>query len=318
MDNSLFKFIGRYKADGDCLYFYNGGSGLSFKMKGKHFDIDIRFIDGEGYYYFILDKDYKNKVKISSKVNSIPFFDDGEHEIDIIKANEANDNTMVIRDIYIKGELLPYTNYPKKRACVYGDSTIAGFGILAHSGNASIHSSDSVEDFCFQALYELDFDMDIMSASGYGLVFSAYTYPMDIGIIDFYNKVKVHSDIAWEGSKNDLLIVSLGTNDNAFISENPENRQTLIDIFKVKYRQLIDSEVNKNPDIKILMVYGTLKEENAYPLIEETYQYLKPVYKNLYIHKFDGDNTAISNHAFVDAHKRMAEELKNVIKEIIQ
>ena len=84
-----------------------------------------------------------------------------------------------------------------------------------------------------------------------------------------------------------------------------------------KYKKLIDSEVNKNPGIKILMVYGTLLETSAYYLYEETYEYLKPFYKNLLIHKFNGDNTAISNHAFVDAHKQMAEELKKVIKEIL-
>ena len=66
------------------------------------------------------------------------------------------------------------------------------------------------------------------------------------------------------------------------------------------------------------MVYGTLKEETAYYLYEKAYEYLKPIYKNLYIHKFDGDNTAISNHAYVAAHETMSEELKNVIKTIIQ
>ena len=64
------------------------------------------------------------------------------------------------------------------------------------------------------------------------------------------------------------------------------------------------------------MVYGTLKEETAYYLNEEVYKELKPLYKNLYIHKFNGDNTAISHHAYVDQHDLMAEELKQVIKSI--
>ena len=207
---------------------------------------------------------------------------------------------------------------PKKKVVVYGDSTIAGFGILAHSGDASIDNCDSVEDFCFQALYELNYDFDIVSASGHGLAFSPYTYPMDAGIIDYYDKLKVHSVKPWNGTKNDLLIISLGTNDNAFIQEHIEKKDELVGLFKINYKKLIDSEVSKNPDIKILMIYGTLTEVSAYPLIEETYQYLKPLYNNLYIHRFNGDCSAISNHAFVDVHKAMAEELKNIIKNDIK
>ena len=77
-------------------------------------------------------------------------------------------------------------------------------------------------------------------------------------------------------------------------------------------------EIKLNPNLKILLVYGTLKEEVAYYLYEKAYEQLKPIYKNLYIHKFNGNNTAISNHAYVTAHEKMSEELKNVIKTILQ
>ena len=65
------------------------------------------------------------------------------------------------------------------------------------------------------------------------------------------------------------------------------------------------------------MVYGTLKEEDAYYLSEETYKCLKPFYKNLFVHKFNGDNSGISNHAYVTAHDKMAAELKEVIKSLL-
>ena len=319
MKLSKISFNGRYSISDDNVYIYNGGSGFSFLMKGKGFEIDLRSIGGDGYYYIIIDKDYSKKTKVLAKDKyRYSFNNDDLHRIDVFKANEANDNTLILIDLNVEGELLDFSKEPQKRAVVYGDSTLAGFGILAKSGEASIHNSDAVEDFCFQALYELGLDADILSASGYGLVFSPYTRPNNIGIIDFFDKLKVHSDVSWNNNrKNDLLIISLGTNDNAYIQENSQNREKLIKKFKEKYQQLIDSEIKKNPNLKVLMVYGTLNEENAYYLIEETYQYLRPLYKNLYIHKFNGDNSAISNHAFVDTHKRMAEELKEVLKSIL-
>ena len=319
VDLTKIKINGRYSVINDRLFIYNGGSSFSFKMQGSGFTLKLKSIPVDGYIYIIIDRNYidKTKLLITDNINCL-FNDDEPHLVDVVKANEANDNALEVMDLIVDGELLDYDFQYKNKVVVYGDSTVAGFGILSHNGPASIHNCDAVEDLFFQALYELNMNADIFSASGYGLAFSAYTCPKNIGVIDFFNKVKVHSDISWNpNNKNDLLIISLGCNDNSYIQENLRNKDQLIDEFKTKYKKLIDSEVSKNPDIRILMVYGTLTEVSAYYLYEETYEHLKPFYKNLFIHKFNGDNTAISNHAFVDAHKQMAEELKKVIKEIL-
>lgn len=319
VDLTKIKINGRYSLADRHLSIYNGGSGFSFKMQGNGFTLKLKSIPVDGYIYIIIDRNYTDKTKLLISDNiSCLFNDDESHLVDIVKANEANDNALEVVDLIVDGELLDYDFQYKNKVIVYGDSTVAGFGILSHDDVASIHNCDAVEDLFFQALYELNMNADIFSASGYGLAFSAYTCPKNIGVIDFFNKVKVHSDISWNpDNKNDLLIISLGCNDNSYIQENLRNKEQLVEVFETKYKKLIDSEVNKNPGIKILMVYGTLLETSAYYLYEETYEYLKPFYKNLLIHKFNGDNTAISNHAFVDAHKQMAEELKKVIKEIL-
>ena len=313
------KLSGRYSIKDGNYIFYNGGSSLSFKMKGSGFSLGINFKPIEGYIYIIIDKDYTNKVKflVKNPIFSYEFKDNKVHYVDIIKANEANDNAMEISSLDINGELLDYDFSHKLNVKVYGDSTIAGYGILAKSGDANIHTNDSVRDFCFHALYELNANIDIVSASGWGLVFSDYTDPKEMGIINFKDKLSVWSKEDYkENNKTDLLIISLGTNDYSYIKlEDSVNR---IKRFINSYKELIDSEINKNKDLKILMVYGTLKEEEVYPLIVATYEYLKPFYKNLFIHKFDGDNSGISNHAYVDKHEEMAKELKQVILDIIQ
>ena len=312
---------GRYLFKDNLLYLYNGGSTLSFKMNGDSFSVYLKHIPSPGYFYLIIDRDYSNKIKILNESGFYQYFfkEKSTHYIDIIKANEANDNALVIKDIVVNGELCKYDHVFYKKVKVYGDSTVAGFGILSHNEDSSIHNCDSVKDFVFKALYELDMETDIFSASGWGLTFSSYTNPKNIGIIDFINKVKINSDADNKDVlKEDILIVSLGCNDNSYISENDSLRETRINYFIKQYQALIDYELRNNKDLKVLMIYGTLKEENAYYLYEETYDYLKPLYKNLYIHKFNGDNTAISNHAYVTAHERMSEELKAVIKEILK
>ena len=315
------KINGRYYIKDNELYLFNSGSGISFKAKGTSFTISLSSKIQPCYYYLIVDRDYKNKTKLrvfENDKHQCVFNDDQPHIIDIVKANEAKDNILIIKDLEIAGDLLEYDHKYDKKTIVYGDSTIAGYGILSHD-ETSIHTSDGVRDFAYHALYELNYEMNIMCASGYVLSFSAYNNPQTIGIYDYKDKAAVNSDISYEKqNRYDILIISLGCNDASYISEQPNKAKELTKMFIEKYKSLIDSEIKRNKDIKILMIYGTLKEEQAYSLVEETYDALKPLYKNLYIHKFNGDNTGAANHAYITAHERMAEELKTVLKELLK
>ena len=313
------KIQGRYLLD-NHYYLFNGGSSFSLKAKASSVTVNIKSTPKDGYFYIIVDRDYLNKKKVftSECPYKYPLKDNKEHYIDIVKANEANDNVLKILDLSIDGELLDYDYNYSYRVKVIGDSTIAGYGILAHNGTGNIEVSDSVQDFCYHALYENNADVDVFSDSGWGLAFSIYTCPQRVGIIDYIDKVATNKNNDWiDNSKYDLLIVSVGTNDNSFIQLNPALKQERLKEYIAKYKQLLDKEIAINPNIKILMVYGTLNEVDAYYVSEETYKCLKPLYKNLYIHKFKGDNSAISNHAYVSAHEKMAEELKGVLKELL-
>ena len=319
VDFTKIKLNGRYLYKDGFYYIFHGGSGFSFKMKGKSFSIRFDSNPIESYFYVIVDRDFNNKKKyLTSNNNIIINLDNNAHIIDIVKANEANDVVLKLLDLNIDGELLDYDHHYSCRVKVIGDSTIAGFGILEKNGEASIHNSDAVRDFCYHALYEINADVDVFSASGWGLAFSNYTCPQQVGIIDYIDKVATNKNDEWiDNSKYDLLILSMGTNDNSFIQENPDLKETRIKEYISKFKALIDKEIAINKDIKILMIYGTLKEDDSYYLSEETYKCLKPQYSNLFIQKFNGDNSAISNHAYITAHDKMAEELKAVIKSII-
>ena len=63
MDLNNIKLLGRYHFD-KHYYFYNGGSGFSFKVKGSGFAINLKSTPVEGYFYIILDHDYSNKIKV--------------------------------------------------------------------------------------------------------------------------------------------------------------------------------------------------------------------------------------------------------------
>lgn len=321
IDFNKIKINGRYINKDGFYYIFNGGSGFSFKMKGKSFSFCFDSNPRDSYFYIIIDRDFSNKQKLKTSKEKvvINLTDDKPHYIDIVKANEAIDVVIKLLDLSIDGELLDYDHNYSLRVRVIGDSTIAGYGILKHSGEGNIDNSDSVLDFCYQALYEINADVDVFSASGWGLAFSIYTCPQRMGIMDYIDKTAIGKNDAWiDDAKYDLLIVSVGTNDNSYIQSNPDLKDSRIKEYIFKYKALIDKNIAQNKDIKILMVYGTLNEEDAYYLSEETYKCLKPLYNNLFIHKFNGDNSGVSHHAYVTAHEKMAEELKTVITDIFK
>ena len=312
---------GRYKTINGFLQFFNVGSGVSLCVQGKSITFDIKPIVQSCFVYVIKDFDFSQKVKyfIDEDIDlTIPLGDDKPHYIDLVKADEATANSLVIRDIKINGKILKYAEKPKKFVKVYGDSTIAGYGILAHDGEAGIDTNDGVEDFCFRALFDLKYDFDLFAASGWGLTFSSYTNPKEIGIEKYRENLCVNSNEKWTSKRPDLLIISLGTNDFAYIEENTQQKADLTQKFIDSYANLIKKERKNFPELPVLMVYGTLKEENVYPLIENTYEELSKKIANIYIVKLPGDNSALSNHSYVSYHKKMADILKEKILSIIQ
>lgn len=311
---------GRYKFDKNGLKFFNPGSGISFGAKARHIFVNVMSEKKPAFVYLIKDFNYEKKEKIlvaDTRKIDIFFDDDKVHFVDLVKANEAADNFIIIGPVFSNGYLIDIDEKDKKFVQVYGDSSIAGYGILSHDGIADFDTNDGVENFCFRALYSLGFDYDIFAASGWGITFSAYTDPKTVGIEKFQDKITINSKEKWNGKTPDFLIISLGTNDMSFILENPQNSQELMEKFIKSYENLIKKEREKNPQIPVLMVYGSLKEEFVYNLIEKTYQEVSKKLGNIHIIKLDGDNSAISFHSYVSYHKEMAEDLKKKIVQIL-
>ena len=277
-------------------------------------------IPSSGYITVIKNKNFDKKEKIfikNSKTISLSLNENSYELIDIIKVNESTKNTLIIEKIECDGTFGKINQNNEKYVKVYGDSSIAGFGILSHDGEENIHNSDGLENFCFRTLYDLGFDYDIFCASGWGLTFSEYTNPKEVGIEKFKDKICVNSNEKWDRKKCDLLIISLGTNDQSFIDANPTKKDKNISKFITSYKKIIEDEKKLNNDLPVLMIYGSLKEENVYPLIEKTYEEISKILSNICLVKLDGDNSAISNHSFVEFHPKMSSQLTNKIKDIL-
>lgn len=313
---------GRCLIKDQSIYLFNTGSYVRLYFKGKKLTYFLSAKNNENYIYIIIDKKYSHKTKyfVGSKQEiSIDFEDKKEHVVDFIKSSEATNGYLKLTDISFDGEI----DYPLESSDinirVYGDSTVAGYGILGKMGEEpSIKMCDGVEDFCFRALYKLDAHFDIFCASGWGSLFSKWTNPKTIGIshrIKYFSPVdliKIKSE-----EKYNLLVISLGTNDVSYINENLKNKEKLIGKFSSSLEKIILFERKKNKNLPVLFVYGTLNEEDCFEIVEKGFEMIKNKYINIYIHKFLGDSSAIEHHAFVSYHDKMSEEFLSQIKTIL-
>lgn len=317
--NSLI-INGRYFLKDNSLFFFNVGSGVSFKTNSKEIEFDLSIHDSVGYIYIIVDRDYneKTKTKIKDSQKIIFKLDGKKHTVDVVKANESSQNTLELKGIKIDGEFLMNIPAHKHFVKVYGDSSVNGFGILSRSGEANADNCDGVLNYVFSTLYNLNCKIDILASSGWGLTFSKWTDPQTLGIEKFVDNVAVNDLHRWDNKeKEDLLIISLGTNDHSYV-EISKDREAAIRKYIGAYENLIENERKRNPDLPILMLYGSLKEESVFDMQERTFDYLKKKYKNLHILKIAGDNSAISNHSYITQHPKMSEQLKQKIYEILQ
>ena len=72
------KIIGRYSINNNHYIFYNGGSGLSFKMKGASFKVDLANIGDLGSFRVFVDKNFD----CFEKKYLYTFLEDGDVPID--------------------------------------------------------------------------------------------------------------------------------------------------------------------------------------------------------------------------------------------
>ena len=311
---------GRYKKEGKNILFFNTGSGVSLLAKGSNIVFELGSINKPCFVYIFKNFDFNQKEKYLINNEGrvvIKLEEDRITHIDLIKSNEAIDNTLVLKNTIIDGKILKYTEKPNKFVKVYGDSSVAGYGILKHQGKPDYDTSDGVEDFCFRALYSLKVDYDIFSGSGWGVTFSPYTDPMEVGIEQYQDCLCVKNNEKWTDKRAaDLLLLSLGTNDFSYINQSASGKDKLEKHFIESYRKFIEKERKINKDIPVLMVYGSLKEESVYPLIEKTYNELSKIFDKLYIVKLPGNNDGIDFHCYVSHHKEIAEVLTKKIMSI--
>lgn len=318
---------GRFFNSENGLYLFNTASGIEFNFTGKNVFIKMDVISNqqsEAWVKAIIDNDYDSSVDLKVGMNqefTIFKSDDNEiHNIKILKASEAIESFVIIKDLKLTGTYLEKPKY-EKEIFAFGDSTVSAFGNLGTVTSVkTLFDTDGLNGFAYLTAKAFNASLNSLNASGWGLCFSPWTTPKRRPLLGIYDKLGPFEDKIFSFNNHNPLaiIISLGTNDSFYFSlgEDKKPKEELIEEFMNDYHVFLTKLKNIFPNSPIFMVYGLMREQHNYDVMHNIYLNNKDEF-NLYECKLEGDGLGVSGHPSIQSHKKNSEVLIKMIKETI-
>lgn len=291
----------RQTEDGQTLE--HPGSGLTFRFYGSgtvQAELWIDFLENTNHTFFTVLVDgqrvgdargsslevmklYDHRSYSLTLAENLP---EGEHEISLFRQNEAGWARITAHSITCNGSLLPP---PTKRARIefIGDSITAGYGIYTDATSyplADPYYGDATNGYAFETSRALNLQLSLLAASGYGLVagwgtnnLMPQTYPFINWFLDPSSAGLYSFD-----PPADFVCINLGTNDWNVIGSTEFSQSSQAPSFYngvIQFTQLIRE---KNPDARILWIYGMMGDTPFNAQIRQAVQDLGGEAKGIY------------------------------------
>ncbi|MFD1630490.1 SGNH/GDSL hydrolase family protein [Pseudopedobacter beijingensis] len=323
-DNSKIQYEGRVEIKpNDAAYLYWTGTAVRLRFNGTGISVSMQdFSTGnDNYFYVIVDKQIKGKIKIEKDLRSytlIQNLPEDNHEVELFKITHMHPgykrsySKLYDFELLGKGEILDPPAPKKRKIEFYGNSITCGLANEDDSGadrNASIYENNYLT---YGAITARHFDAQYycIARSGIGLMASTsnLTMPQMYNLLNpFDTKSK------WDFTKYtpDIVVVNLLQNDasllvNPVTGEVVENYQDFIRKIRTVY-----------PQAHIICALGNMGAVN----IPKWPQIIKDAVEGLndnkvYTHFFTYRGK--SGHPSVAEHEDMANSLINFIESNIE
>lgn len=331
---SCSKLIGRAYKDANDVVLAMSGSGVEY---GAYVQGDIKVklnntvhkSNITHYLGVMIDGDYQNRklIEISSGDNEITVATDlqaGEHTIMLWHPNEYNYSTYRIKSLTFTGKQSKAPEKKKYTIDFYGDSITVGQGNvpLGEDGSYTSYTSDALDSYAGVVGRELDADINICAASGYGIAygFNENTNPAGAIISKIYDYASPKDNLLWDYSaySPDLAVVSLGQNDLTHKANvgDVDYQQEL----KNKIKDLIEKIRARDKSIPIVWIGGLMNTNGSFSndfinIRASLSQVVKENdYDNIYFKIIPGDSKGGNYHPSAVAHETIGKALANYIE----
>lgn len=316
------KLCGRNYLEGGFAAFSNTFAGIAFSFQGTELSVDFAstnykqneetyaavFIDDEKPVVLKVDKQGYQKITGHLK-NGV------KHKAKIVKRSESNTGALIIRKVKTSEDGIFYQvekSECKRRILFIGDSITCGFGNLYAGGETEnwAQYEDGTNTYATMLAHYFQAELEIVCISGIGIGNSRNSpYPIQ----PFYNKQDNRSNNPHNPRSfiPDVVVIGLGTNDDMQKATPDEIRQGL--------RSLIADIRSDYPDSKIIWTYGVMSRDNMDTIRSEIDHIIYEGDKQLVFIPLDqlrDDEKphGLYDHPGIKTHRRMADDLKPVIK----
>ena len=182
----------------------------------------------------------------------------GNHTFEVYRQTEHRGAEVGISSIALNGSFNEKPEDNRLYIEFIGDSISTGYGALGVAGDASADSplwQDATVAYPFLTAKALGADFSDVAYSGLGC---KYGYSGSLSMQTVYQAQRYQFDQAtkYDFTKRqpDVVVIALGTNDIA--------NQTDAALRKAGYQEMLDLVRAKNPDAKIVWIYGMMKDDD--------------------------------------------------------
>lgn len=282
------KLTGRTYDDGKVTWLVQSGSAAEFDLTASEASLTLAGDDSikadEKYrsrYAVFVDDTLIEDSLMSTEERKITLIKSDTQKtvrVKIIHLSEANNGAIGIKEINTTSSArTPLIPLPKKDLSIefIGDSITCAYGVEGKSSSDPFMTSTEnfMKSYAYLAAQKLGADYSAVSYSGHGII-SGYSSSgekeAESLVPDYYTDIAKLPAYAkpwdFENHHNDVVVINLGTNDNTYVSKDPETRS---EEFTKGYLDFLKVVREKNPDAYIICTLGTMGCTELYPSVEE-------------------------------------------------
>ncbi|MBQ3088840.1 MAG: DUF4886 domain-containing protein [Clostridia bacterium] len=272
---SKLKLNNRATFDGDALRMEWSASGFTVQgqFSGDFILNDVKTIDPETgntepvLFYAVLDGglEYAVQLRTDGKGESVVALEGikpGFHTVQILKASEAKAVAMTIGGITYNGSLFSAPAEKELKMEFIGDSISSAMGLYTKEAEPDwLLRTDITKGYAIKVADYFNADFNIVSCSN-GSVCTEAPYMYD----EYQNLYYGNTDVKYDfesRTEPDVVVIALGANDTPAYMAKDENGKTIpaenIDVLKQGITDMLTMVRSKNPNAKIVWVYGMME-----------------------------------------------------------
>lgn len=271
-------WFGRVEHKVDGTHLYHSASGFECHFQGTSISVtgstSLCFPNQAGYFHFEIDG-IARIISFLEGVHTQTFtVNPGLHHFKMLKRNEAMDVHYVVRKLDVDGKLLPTPETPKKLLQVVGASNTTGYGCLGSLAEPkTTQNSNALDAFSVKLADLLDYDIEIVGASGYGITRGYNTDGVNLKqtIPALYERYGIAVDNIIHDEQPfyphpehpELIVLNVGSNDYHsanYQSLSQTELKLLSDLFVYQYTQFLARLEILHPQAKKMVLYGMMNE----------------------------------------------------------